>query len=142
MDGWRASVSVPAIPVHVAAGTLRFARPTAVQQHRAVKTPSSGLPFGSQTIERHLRLAGHAPDDLACRQNLVDVARALSGSQANLIDVAVEIARRQDRAIARQRNSLAVEDRRANDPAFRIPMASASRPSAARAPSLTITRMG
>src|SRR5450432_4598850 len=82
---------------------------------------SSGLPLGSQTIECRLRLACHAPDDLACWQNLADVARALSGSQASLLDVAVEIARRQDGAIARHRDRLAVEDRRANELAFRIP---------------------
>src|SRR6476660_7825869 len=75
-----------------------------------VAPPSRSLLFGRQTIECRLRFAGHAPDDLACRQNLADVARALSGRQASLLDVALEIARRQDGAIARHRNRLAVED--------------------------------
>src|SRR5579883_356016 len=71
-------------------------------------------------VECRLRLARHAPDDLACRQDLVDVAGTLSGSEASLLDVAIEIARRQDRAVARQRDRLAVENGRADDLAFRL----------------------
>ena len=77
--------------------------------------------IAARAIQCRLRLARHAPDDLACSQNLVDVAHTLSGSQASLFNVAVEIARWQDGAIARHRDRLAVEDRRANDLACRIP---------------------
>jgi hypothetical protein len=40
---------------------------------------SRGLLLDSKTVECRLRLTRHAPDDLARRQDLVDVADALPG---------------------------------------------------------------
>ena len=103
---------------------------------------SSGLPLSSQVIECRLRLARHASDDLALpveSRRCCPRSVRQSGKPARC--------RRRNRASAGWRYSAAVGivwPLRTVEPMIwpsASAMASGSRPSAARAPSLTIARM-